>query len=381
MRAKTSIAVHALLAALLLFGCVEVSSVHPPADAQVQTVPSEPATETPLPPALSGEWFALLGTSVLSRVNIFAEGSRLHPQNFLSFLVVGLWVYAQKRRSGESSAAILGFLFPQSIYLHPSSKMDVKVLIAHAFIVFDQIGIRILTTSAVAAAVSGALIRVTGTPTATLEGWRWAVCVFLVAAAYDFGGYWLHRISHENQVLWPFHKVHHSAEVLTPLTVARIHPMYAFFGSFFIPLTVGPVIGVITAFFGEQDQLNIVAINASYAAFDFVCGNLRHSHIWWSFGPVVSRIFSSPAMHQIHHSVANKHWNKNHAEIFSFWDWLFGTLYVPTQEEKLTFGVGLDDRGAVIQPHPTLKDALILPYLEAIAALQTLVSGKPKDAS
>src|SRR4029453_5732873 len=40
-------------------------------------------------------------------------------------------------------------------------------------------------------------------------------------------GYWFnHWLSHKVPLLWEFHKVHHNAEVLTPLTNFRVHPVY-----------------------------------------------------------------------------------------------------------------------------------------------------------
>ena len=45
--------------------------------------------------------------------------------------------------------------------------------------------------------------------------------------AYELG-YWFnhHWLSHKVPLLWEFHKVHHNAEVLTPLTNFRLHPVY-----------------------------------------------------------------------------------------------------------------------------------------------------------
>ena len=44
--------------------------------------------------------------------------------------------------------------------------------------------------------------------------------------AYELG-YWLnHYVPHRVPFLWEFHKVHHSATVLTPLTNFRVHPVY-----------------------------------------------------------------------------------------------------------------------------------------------------------
>src|SRR5207253_9759360 len=43
--------------------------------------------------------------------------------------------------------------------------------------------------------------------------------------AYDFGRFVMHCLLHDVPVLWEFHKVHHSAEVLTPITTFRAHPV------------------------------------------------------------------------------------------------------------------------------------------------------------
>ncbi|MDT2058797.1 MAG: sterol desaturase family protein, partial [Planktomarina sp.] len=42
--------------------------------------------------------------------------------------------------------------------------------------------------------------------------------------ADDFTKYFLHRWMHRWPILWAFHKVHHSAETMTPITVYRVHP-------------------------------------------------------------------------------------------------------------------------------------------------------------
>ena len=46
--------------------------------------------------------------------------------------------------------------------------------------------------------------------------------IFLAA---DFGFFFGHYLGHKVPLLWEFHKVHHSAEVLSPLTNYRFHPL------------------------------------------------------------------------------------------------------------------------------------------------------------
>ena len=45
---------------------------------------------------------------------------------------------------------------------------------------------------------------------------------------FDFATVLVHYAMHTMSVLWPFHKIHHSAEVLTPVTLFRMHPVDLF---------------------------------------------------------------------------------------------------------------------------------------------------------
>ena len=74
--------------------------------------------------------------------------------------------------------------------------------------------------------------------------------------------------------------------------------------------------------------------------FNFAAANLRHSHIWISFGRL-ERVFISPAQHQIHHSVGNS--NANLGSIFSVWDGLLGTRTYSGQKRELEFGLGPEE--------------------------------------
>jgi len=80
-------------------------------------------------------------------------------------------------------------------------------------------------------------------------------------------------------------------------------------------------------------------MHGGIAAYHLI-SNLRHTHVWVSFGPVWSRYFISPAQHQIHHSADEKHFHTNIGWAFAIWDRLFGTLYVPEGKEEITYGLG-----------------------------------------
>ena len=200
--------------------------------------------------------------------------------------------------------------------------------------------------------------------------WRVALVTLIVVAVYDFARYWVHRIHHESAILWPFHAVHHSAEVLTPFTTARVHPVFRLFQLSVFALLVGLAQGVLLfLLIGKISMITIGSANIIYFAFNLI-GNFHHSHIWISYGRVLNHVFMSPCQHQIHHSIDPKHHNKNYGEVFSIWDWMFGTLYVPHGREELEFGLADAQGRRIEQPHPTLRAAMIVPFRDSWRAIR-----------
>jgi sterol desaturase/sphingolipid hydroxylase (fatty acid hydroxylase superfamily) len=191
----------------------------------------------------------------------------------------------------------------------------------------------------------------------------YSVTVFI---AFDFGSYVAHYLSHKVPILWEFHKVHHSAAVLTPLTVMRVHPVNFLVKSSVPAVTAGIVTGIFAYVLAEEPRsstfLVIGFFNVSIITFATnIFANLRHSHLWLSFGPILSHILSSPAQHQIHHSIEPRHVDRNLGNVLSFWDWMFGTLYVPRTKES--FEIGLKD--GEHQFYSDIATLYVLPFRKA----------------
>lgn len=200
--------------------------------------------------------------------------------------------------------------------------------------------------------------------------WHPLMVGLVMVLATDFCIYWVHRVHHEAPALWPFHAVHHSAEVLTPLTVYRKHPIYDFISDIVRSIVLGALQGMLLAMFvGKIALTHIAGVNAFYFFFNALGSNLRHSQVWLSYGPVLERILISPAQHQIHHSSAVHHHNRNYGEIFAVWDWMFGALYLPEVREELEFGLADAHGNRQPQPHPTLSNALVVPLVESWSIL------------
>jgi sterol desaturase/sphingolipid hydroxylase (fatty acid hydroxylase superfamily) len=143
--------------------------------------------------------------------------------------------------------------------------------------------------------------------------------------ASDFTRYWLHRFMHTIPWLWKFHKVHHSAEVLTPITFYRVHPIENILFGFRFTLTIGIVTGIFIFFFGGQLSLmDVLGVNVISFVFNMIGVNIRHSHIKLRYFPWIEKIFISPFQHQIHHST--QFYNYNFGGSLAIWDLWFGSI-------------------------------------------------------
>ena len=150
-----------------------------------------------------------------------------------------------------------------------------------------------------------------------------------------------HLMMHKLPFFRRLHRTHHSALVLTPLTLFRAHPLEAFLASFRNVLSLGTTLALFS--FLSQKPIHgwdILGVNVFGFVFNALLSNLRHSPVPISFG-IFETLFISPRMHQIHHSSDPKHWNKNYGVALALWDQIFGSYYRPSKEEAKNLSFGL----------------------------------------
>ncbi|MEA1983836.1 MAG: sterol desaturase family protein [Campylobacterota bacterium] len=153
----------------------------------------------------------------------------------------------------------------------------------------------------------------------------------------DFSRYWLHRLLHSVAFLWKIHQVHHSAEVLNPLTFYRVHPVENILFGLRYALSVGLVTGLFIYLFGANIGLvQVVGANLFVFISGILGANLRHSHIPLRYGDFLEKIFISPYQHQLHHSV--EHTDKNFGGTLAIWDLMFKTLYIENIRVNREYG-------------------------------------------
>jgi len=250
---------------------------------------------------------------------------------------------------------------------HRSTRLDLQLLIGNQLL--DALGAlpTLFGSFWLATHVVFALDRVVR-PELSAPGWliglAYSVVLFL---AWDASRYVLHRITHEVPALWEFHQIHHSAEVLTPLSFHRAHPVELLLYRIRGVLVTGLVAGLFFWLFrGEAKMVELLGVHAGGFVLNALTGNLRHSHIWLSFGPL-ERWFISPAQHQIHHAEGV---HANYGTWLAIWDRLGGSL-VLSEEPPAVLGVAAADRNH----GDDLLSAWLGPFVKLASAQRTESAG------
>ena len=275
---------------------------------------------------------------------VVALGGGLHWLSVAGTLAIAFVVYGLRRNRVESAGlrGFVAFCFPSQVYTSASSRLDLKYLLINTLIFGGLIAPMVLTSAGAAQATLTLLITTLGIPETTLQQnviTDLGVTVAIVVAA-DVGFFVSHYLQHRIPLLWEFHKVHHSAEVLHPVTAYRSHPADEAIKTTFVAGTTGVVLGLSAYLIGQPvDGIQVLGVNLFLLIFSVAGSHLRHSHVWLSYG-WLDQVLVSPAMHQIHHSCAPRHFDKNFGGFFTIWDRLAGTLYLPGQHE--CFPLGLD---------------------------------------
>ena len=164
----------------------------------------------------------------------------------------------------------------------------------------------------------------------------YTITLFLLS---DFSRFILHYACHKNAFLWKIHRMHHTAEVLTPITLYRVHPLEMILFQSRYVLVNGLTAGLFIYLF--HDVITVPTIfGAECIVFisNALGGNLRHSPIPIGFG-LFEKLLISPKQHQMHHSVAKEIQDSNYGAFFSIWDLLFSTWRPSKGIKNIQYGV------------------------------------------
>jgi sterol desaturase/sphingolipid hydroxylase (fatty acid hydroxylase superfamily) len=152
--------------------------------------------------------------------------------------------------------------------------------------------------------------------------------VLLIILVTDFTQYWIHRAFHRVPLLWRFHRIHHSVEVMDWLAGSRLHII-----DILITRSLSLIPMVMLGFSTQAINiyLPILALQSVFI----------HCNLVFEF-PWLRNIVTTPVYHHWHHTNESRHLDKNFAISLPLLDILFGTYYCP--KGKWPQGYGLREK-------------------------------------
>ena len=152
--------------------------------------------------------------------------------------------------------------------------------------------------------------------------------VALAVVLLDYTLYLWHVLTHRVPLLWRFHVVHHADLELDAATALRFH-----FGelALSVPWRAAQVrlLGVTPRALSVWQTLLLLSIM------------FHHSNVYLPIALErrLNRLFVTPRMHGIHHSIIKAETNSNWSSGLILWDWLHGTLRLNVPQDEIDIGV------------------------------------------
>ena len=270
---------------------------------------------------------------------LFDGSSRYFWLYCLTGLLIAAYGYRKHGEAREFEAA----LKDKNVWASQSALNDYVIMVVSPMLRLTVLSWTVLNWKTVSAFTVSTLTSfgVAGTVTDGNAVALGALLTLVLFIADDFLRWYTHYLFHCIPELWEFHKVHHSAEVLNFATSERHHPFEVVTTAAMLAVVHGVINGLFIWSFGNKLTVATIAgANIFLFVFNICGGVLRHSPFWISFGPRVERWIISPAMHQIHHSDKEKHFDRNMGGSLAIWDRMFGTLHIPQGREVEAYGIG-----------------------------------------
>ena len=316
------------------------------------------------------EIYQLLEETIELSLSYFVNTKkRIHILYLLTSMVFAYYVY---KKSGIKSSFIK-YLFPKKIWLSKSAFVDYSLFCFNSLIKIVFIGPYIIVGFYIAFYTDEFFTDSFGFPKESLAVTQTLVLYTVTLTVLnDLFSYLIHFCMHKLPFLWEFHKIHHSATSLNPLTQYRIHPIELVINN----IRSIVIFGLVTGFFDylsahQIDKMVFLGVNIFHFIFLLLGANLRHSHVKLKYPKFLEYIFISPFQHQIHHSNNPLHFNKNMGSKFAIWDWILGSLVLSRSVGKIRFGVGNDDS----QYDSFLKN-LLNPFKNILKSIISFISIK-----
>lgn len=149
---------------------------------------------------------------------------------------------------------------------------------------------------------------------------HWVMGLFF----YDFLYYWFHRISHERQLFWGSHVVHHQSEDYNLSTALRqTSTSFLTTWVFFVP-----------CFILGMPIYMYVSIASAHLVYQFWV----HTQHISKLGPL-EWILITPSNHRVHHAQNADYIDKNYGGLLIIWDRIFGTFQEEDLQQPPIYGI------------------------------------------
>ena len=194
--------------------------------------------------------------------------------------------------------------------------------------------------------------------------WNPFLQIAIMFVIQDFCEYVAHYLLHRSDFLWTFHKIHHAQETLGAGSTRHFHfvEMFVFKPIIYIPFAM-----------------------IGYSATDYFLFQITVQNVWGFFTHmnikvkwgVLNYIINTPETHSWHHAKnIPRHYGVNYASILSVWDIMFGSFYLPKNDEPV---LGVPDQKEI---PTTFVKQLMYPFKQIISGkyktTQNVVSKKKK---
>jgi sterol desaturase/sphingolipid hydroxylase (fatty acid hydroxylase superfamily) len=214
----------------------------------------------------------------------------------------------------------------------PAGGVIFNVFYLVPFSLLHAVSVPVVAGAAVAMtnALGGGLMRLPS------SGWDLVWAVALYTLTMDFGEYLFHRAQHRFPVLWAMHSFHHSDQAVNVSTTPRHFWAEHAIKSATIYLAVGLL-------FRSNDRIAVI-----YGVLSF-WNYVAHMNLRLGFGSAWF-VLNSPQFHRIHHSSRREHYDRNFAALFTAFDAIFHTAYVPAKGEYPSTGLeDADTPGSLVE--------------------------------
>jgi len=185
----------------------------------------------------------------------------------------------------------------------------------------------------------------------------------LAIVLLDYTLYLWHVLTHKVPLLWRFHLVHHVDLDLDASTALRFH-----FGELAVSVP------------WRMAQVIVIGVSPlsylTWQFFVFLSILFHHSNVelpirlekW------INRLFVTPRMHGIHHSMVREETDSNWSSGLTLWDRLHGTLRLNVPQREVTIGVPAYRKAEDVE----LLKILLMPFRKQRSSWQLPDNGEPR---